>query len=78
MSDTEPRFKKGDLVRKTQGAKFWGEIKSEPYITLLESQWHYDVMAIHPDFKGTVHILIESQLEAIRLELMTPSYIYAL
>lgn len=59
---TKPKFKKGDIVVKISGAKFWGQIVGEPYQTPLGNGWHYDVCAIHPEFFGTTHIMIEHQM----------------
>lgn len=64
MNDA-PKFSNGDLVMKISGAKFWGQIVSEPYETPLNNGWHYDVCAIHPDFFGTTHIMIESQIKQL-------------
>lgn len=61
----EPKYQPNQFVKKKGGAHFWGQIRSKPYRTTPESQWHYDVMAVHPDFYGTVHIMVESQLELL-------------
>lgn len=70
MSDTNelsscPKYQPNQFVRKIGGAHFWGQILPKPYRTVPGSQWHYNVMAVHPDFYGTVHILVESQLELL-------------
>lgn len=63
MSTNQPKFKKGDIVRKTSGAHFWGKIVNRPFKTPLNDVWHYDVCAVHPDFFGTTHIMTEPQME---------------
>lgn len=63
----DPAFKKGDMVEKYQGARFWGEIVNEPWRPPVGPNmlvWHYDVMAIHPEFLGTTHIMVEHQMRA--------------
>lgn len=56
------KYQEGDIVTKTKGAKFWGCIVGTPYLTTPNGEWHYNVMAIHPDFYGTVHIMVDSQI----------------
>lgn len=63
--DDQPKFNTGQFVIKTQGARFGGCIVGSPYRTEVGNtgeKWHYNVVAVHPLYEGTVHILIESQM----------------
>jgi hypothetical protein len=66
-------FVTGQLVETIKGAKFWGEVVSQYRIdkTLactrepkkeLPPEWRVDVMAVHPEFTGTIHVYPAAQL----------------
>jgi hypothetical protein len=58
----EPRrFVVNDRVQKARGYKYPGVVVSQ-FLT-LSGQVRYVVEALHPDFKGMLHIFSDEQLE---------------
>ena len=63
MTDIAPggRFAVSDRVQKARGYKYPGVVVSR-FLT-LSGQVRYVVEALHPDFKGMLHIFSDEQLE---------------
>lgn len=73
-------FKEGNYVKTIKGAKFRGRVVSiyrvdrtlefvglrvrHPDIE-LPPEWRVDVMAVHPQFAGTIHVYPSVELELI-------------